>query len=102
MLLKKLISLAIWPLTSVSLTGAIAGIADQPIRGFQRAGNAGEGYRGDQAREVISGLGKGLVGAVVKPIGGAAELVSQTGQGIASLLFVHVVATMFSLDIYIT
>ncbi|PIK40599.1 putative vacuolar protein sorting-associated protein 13B isoform X1 [Apostichopus japonicus] len=66
----------------ISLLGAIAGIADQPIRGFQRAGNAGEGYRGDQAREVISGLGKGLVGAVVKPIGGAAELVSQTGQGI--------------------
>ncbi|KAG5271733.1 hypothetical protein AALO_G00183420 [Alosa alosa] len=31
---------------------------------------------------VISGVGKGIVGVFTKPIGGAAELVSQTGYGI--------------------
>ena len=31
---------------------------------------------------VLKGFGKGLVGMVAKPIGGAMELVSQTGQGI--------------------
>lgn len=66
----------------ISILGAIAGIADQPIRGFQRAGSTADSHASDHAREVISGFGKGLVGAVVKPIGGAAELVSQTGQGI--------------------
>lgn len=36
---------------------------------------------GSRAKGVISGVGKGLVGVFTKPIGGAAELVSQTGYG---------------------
>lgn len=36
---------------------------------------------GSKARGVISGVGKGIVGVFTKPIGGAAELVSQTGYG---------------------
>ena len=34
-----------------------------------------------RARGVISGVGRGLVGAVIKPLGGAAEFVAQAGQG---------------------
>lgn len=36
---------------------------------------------GSKAKGVISGVGKGIVGVFTKPIGGAAELVSQTGYG---------------------
>ena len=31
---------------------------------------------------MVSGVGKGLAGVVVKPIGGAAEFVAQTGSGL--------------------
>ena len=61
----------------LSLLGAVAGIVDQPIQGIQRASDARE-----MASSVITGVGKGLLGVVTKPIGGAMELVSQTGQGI--------------------
>ncbi|PWA32389.1 hypothetical protein CCH79_00011982, partial [Gambusia affinis] len=37
---------------------------------------------GSKAKGMISGVGKGIVGVFTKPIGGAAELVSQTGYGI--------------------
>lgn len=36
---------------------------------------------GHKAKGVISGVGKGIMGVLTKPIGGAAELVSQTGYG---------------------
>ena len=36
----------------------------------------------EAASGVITGVGKGLIGVVTKPLGGAMELVSQTGQGI--------------------
>ncbi|NXF92441.1 VP13B protein, partial [Eubucco bourcierii] len=65
----------------ISLLGAIAGIVDQPMQNFQRVSEA-QASAGHKAREVISGVGKGLMGVFTKPIGGAAELVSQTGYGI--------------------
>lgn len=34
-----------------------------------------------RAGHLMAGVGKGLIGIITKPIGGAAELVSQTGQG---------------------
>ena len=34
------------------------------------------------ARGLVVGLGKGLLGIVTKPVGGAMEFVSQTGHGI--------------------
>ena len=40
---------------------------------------------GSKAKGVISGVGKGIVGVFTKPIGGAAELVSQTGYGELSI-----------------
>ncbi|KAL4617020.1 vacuolar protein sorting-associated protein 13B-like [Arapaima gigas] len=65
----------------ISLLGAIAGIVDQPMQNFQRTWER-QGSAGSKAKGVISGVGKGIVGVFTKPIGGAAELVSQTGYGI--------------------
>ncbi|XP_027964372.1 vacuolar protein sorting-associated protein 13B isoform X5 [Eumetopias jubatus] len=65
----------------ISLLGAIAGIVDQPMQNFQRTSEA-HASAGHKAKGVISGVGKGIMGVFTKPIGGAAELVSQTGYGI--------------------
>ncbi|XP_016053962.1 PREDICTED: vacuolar protein sorting-associated protein 13B isoform X1 [Miniopterus natalensis] len=65
----------------ISLLGAIAGIVDQPMQNFQRTSDA-HASAGHKAKGVISGVGKGIMGVFTKPIGGAAELVSQTGYGI--------------------
>ncbi|XP_054981251.1 intermembrane lipid transfer protein VPS13B isoform X2 [Sorex araneus] len=65
----------------ISLLGAIAGIVDQPMQNFQRTSEA-QASAGHKAKGVISGVGKGIMGVLTKPIGGAAELVSQTGYGI--------------------
>ncbi|XP_060756090.1 intermembrane lipid transfer protein VPS13B-like isoform X4 [Neoarius graeffei] len=65
----------------LSLLGAIAGIVDQPMQTFTRSVDA-HSTAASTARGVISGVGKGIVGIFTKPIGGAAELVSQTGYGI--------------------
>ncbi|XP_027028317.2 vacuolar protein sorting-associated protein 13B isoform X2 [Tachysurus fulvidraco] len=65
----------------LSLLGAIAGIVDQPMQTFTRSIEA-HSTAASTARGVISGVGKGIVGIFTKPIGGAAELVSQTGYGI--------------------
>lgn len=55
----------------------MAGVADQPMQELFRAGSVREATSG-----VVTGVGKGLIGVVTKPLGGAMELVSQTGQGI--------------------
>ncbi|CAN9514055.1 unnamed protein product [Ophioblennius macclurei] len=65
----------------ISLLGAIAGIVDQPMQNFQRNWEL-QSSAGTKAKGMISGVGKGIVGVFTKPIGGAAELVSQTGYGI--------------------
>lgn len=62
------------------LSGAIAGIVDQPMQNFQRSWDM-QSSASSKAKGVISGVGKGIVGVFTKPIGGAAELVSQTGYG---------------------
>lgn len=61
----------------LSVLGAVAGIADQPLQGLFRAESVGDATSG-----LITGVGKGLIGVVTKPLSGAMELVSQTGQGI--------------------
>ncbi|GAB1597682.1 vacuolar protein sorting-associated protein 13B-like [Argonauta hians] len=63
----------------ISLLGAIAGIADQPIQGVLSSQLLSDN---SLASGFVTGVGKGLVGVVTKPIGGAAEFLSQTGQGI--------------------
>ncbi|XP_058602808.1 intermembrane lipid transfer protein VPS13B isoform X2 [Onychostoma macrolepis] len=65
----------------ISLLGAIAGIVDQPMQTFTRTLEL-PSSASSTARGVISGVGKGIVGVFTKPIGGAAELVSQTGYGL--------------------
>ncbi|XP_058131760.1 intermembrane lipid transfer protein VPS13B isoform X2 [Dasypus novemcinctus] len=65
----------------ISLLGAIAGIVDQPMQNFQKTSEA-QASAGHKAKGVLAGVGKGLMGVLTKPVGGAAELVSQTGHGI--------------------
>uniref|UniRef100_A0A3Q2QZ54 Vacuolar protein sorting 13 homolog B n=1 Tax=Fundulus heteroclitus TaxID=8078 RepID=A0A3Q2QZ54_FUNHE len=65
----------------ISLLGAVAGIVDQPMQNFQKNWEM-QSSAGSKAKGMISGVGKGIVGVFTKPIGGAAELVSQTGYGI--------------------
>ncbi len=78
-----LIPLRVLSLTHVCVcvcVGAVAGIVDQPMQTFTRTLELPSSASG-AARGVISGVGKGIVGVFTKPIGGAAELVSQTGYG---------------------
>uniref|UniRef100_A0A1B0CVH0 Uncharacterized protein n=2 Tax=Lutzomyia longipalpis TaxID=7200 RepID=A0A1B0CVH0_LUTLO len=53
----------------ISLLGAIGGIARHTLEARS-------------ATEVFTGMGKGLMGVILKPISGAAELVALTGQGV--------------------
>ncbi|XP_077522225.1 vacuolar protein sorting 13B isoform X1 [Amblyomma americanum] len=59
----------------ISLLGAVAGIVDHPLQALIH-----EESRGPTG--FVKGVGRGLMGAVAKPISGAAELVAQTGKGI--------------------
>uniref|UniRef100_A0A182QGU6 Uncharacterized protein n=1 Tax=Anopheles farauti TaxID=69004 RepID=A0A182QGU6_9DIPT len=52
----------------ISLLGAVGGLAHHPLQATNPFG-------------VVTGMGKGIVGALAKPISGAAELVALTGQG---------------------
>ncbi|KAA3679536.1 uncharacterized protein DEA37_0006153 [Paragonimus westermani] len=74
------------------LLGAVAGLADHPLQVlFNAMDNPIEGPNYDDQTNVFSqskfvwtalgGLGRGLVGAVVKPMAGVAEFVAQTGTG---------------------
>jgi vacuolar protein sorting-associated protein 13B len=58
----------------ISLLGAVGGIAHHPLQSVM---NEGASTRG-----VVKGVGLGLVGAITKPLSGAAELVALTGQGL--------------------
>lgn len=53
----------------ISILGAIGGIARHTL-------NA------NSPTQIITGVGKGIVGVLAKPISGAAELVALTGQGV--------------------
>lgn len=64
----------------LSLMSAVAGIVEQPMQSVHQLDDSTSLL--GATRGVLAGVGKGLVGAVTKPVGGAMELVSQTGQGI--------------------
>lgn len=53
----------------INLLGAVGGIARHALEAKSSV-------------EIFTGLGKGLIGAVTKPISGAAELLALTGQGV--------------------
>ena len=62
------------------LLGAVAGLADQPLQTLTR--DVSSKVSGNRASGLVSGVGKGLVGVITKPLGGAAEFVSQTSLGL--------------------
>ena len=62
----------------LSILGAIAGIIEQPLQGMQQTDDSSGMIA---ARGLVFGLGKGLLGVVTKPVGGAMEFVSQTSHG---------------------
>lgn len=64
----------------LSVVSAAAGIVDQPMQSFLQADESTSAI--GATRSVLAGVGKGLIGAITKPVGGAMELLSQTGQGI--------------------
>ena len=64
----------------LSLMSAVAGIIEQPMQSYHQLES--ESSATSTARSLLAGVGRGLLGAVTKPVGGAMELVSQTGQGI--------------------
>ncbi|XP_023313825.1 vacuolar protein sorting-associated protein 13B isoform X2 [Trichogramma pretiosum] len=58
----------------MSLLAAVAGLAHHPLQ---------QVWSGEAStRGLVSGVGRGLVGVVTKPLSGAAELVALTGQGL--------------------
>ena len=63
-------------------SGAIAGLADQPLQTLTGVSTQQPPTPTQRATGLVSGVGKGLVGAITKPLGGAAELVSQTSMGL--------------------
>ncbi|PNF20823.1 hypothetical protein B7P43_G12077 [Cryptotermes secundus] len=58
----------------ISLLGAVGGIAHHPLQSVVSEGAS--------TRGLVKGVGLGLVGAITKPLSGAAELVALTGQGL--------------------
>ena len=64
----------------LSLMSAVAGIVEQPMQSYHQI--EGPASPTVAAQSILKGVGKGLLGAVTKPVGGVMELVSQTGQGL--------------------
>lgn len=58
--------------------GAIGGLAHQPMQAMMSEGMT--------AGTVVGGVGKGIVGVVTKPIGGAADLLVHTGHGLLQVV----------------
>ena len=64
----------------IALLGAVAGVVNLPL---ETMANADENCSSAQlAGHVIKGVSAGLVGVVAKPLGGAADFVAHTGQGL--------------------
>ena len=58
----------------INTSAAVAGLAHHPLQQVL----SGEAT----TRGLVTGVGLGIVGAVTKPLSGAAELVALTGQGL--------------------
>ena len=58
----------------ISLLGAVGGVAHHPISAIVEQGLSPTG--------MVGGITRGIVGVVTKPLGGAAEFISQTGHGL--------------------
>lgn len=67
----------------LSMVSALAGVVDQPMRSIQSTNDQDANLLG-YTKSILKGVGKGLLGVVTKPVGGALQLISQTGQGLMS------------------
>ena len=65
------------------ISGAVAGLADQPLQLLWSE----ELPVVSRATGVVTGVGKGLLGAITKPISGTAEFVAQAGHGECTVLY---------------
>lgn len=63
---------------AIYFTGAVAGLADQPLQGLWTE----DASMTRRATGMVTGVGKGLLGVVTKPISGTAEFISLTGHGL--------------------
>lgn len=61
----------------LSLMSAVAGLVEQPMQSIHQMDESA-----GTTTTLLKGVGKGLLGVVTKPVGGAMDLVSKTGQGI--------------------
>lgn len=64
----------------ISMLGAVGGLSRHPLEA-------------QSSMAVVTGFGRGLVGAVTKPISGAAELVALTGQSVLQTVGFNVMPT---------
>ena len=62
---------------ALSLMSGVAGLVEQPMQSIQKMEDSA-----GTTSTLLKGVGKGLLGVVTKPVGGAMDLVSKTGQGI--------------------
>lgn len=73
-----------------SLVSAVTGMVEQPLQEVERrrVSSSEDSHQdtqpgiGGTAKDIITGIGKGVVGVVTKPVGGAMELVAHSGQGL--------------------
>lgn len=79
--------------------GAVAGLASHPLQPFMATDKPADGESKEAASSggmvtgglkmvgsSIAGVGRGLVGAVTKPVSGAMDLIAHTGQGLLTSL----------------
>lgn len=68
----------------LTLLGAVAGLADQPLRVVM-----GESGEPATAGALLAGLGRGVVGVFAKPMGGAMGLVAHASRGLLERTGLH-------------
>ena len=64
----------------VALLGAVAGVVNLPIETMTKADGSSSGPQ--LVGNMMKGVSAGLVGVLAKPIGGAADFLAHTGQGL--------------------
>ena len=71
----------------LSLVSAVRGVVDQPLQEVQKQSKSGtkKGFAATP-QSLVTGFGKGVFGAVTKPVGGAMDLVSHSSQGLIDSL----------------
>ena len=69
----------------MSIVSAVRGVVDQPVQEMARQRENEESSQlgvGGTARSIITGVSKGVVGVVTKPVGGAMDFVAHSTEGL--------------------